>query len=100
MLDARDRPRRAGMPIQGMLVTMTGWVPQRVKIAVRGKSASPRGFANMIHAVLSRVTGEKFPALTCAGPLEGFRIKVNWEKHRSFAYGTREPEVVRAISQS
>jgi len=88
------------MTIRRMIVTITGWVPQSIKMAVRGNSASPRRFANVIHAVLSRVPGEKFPVLTCAGPLEGFRIKVNWEKHRSFAYGTWEPEVVQAISQS
>jgi FkbM family methyltransferase len=85
------------MTVQRMIARMAEWVPQSVKIALRGKSASPNRLANAIHSVLNHAPGEKYPVLTCGGVLEGYRMRVDWTKHRSFAYGTWEPEVVEVI---
>jgi FkbM family methyltransferase len=38
--------------------------------------------------------------LECTGALDGYRMMLDWNKDRSFAYGTWEPEVVNVISKS
>lgn len=78
---------------------MAEWVPLRLKIALRGKRSSPGRIASGIHKFLNRVPGARYPILTCGGPLKGYRMRVDWNKHRSFAYGSWEPEVVDAISR-
>lgn len=72
-------------------------VPSGIKVALRGQSSSPRWIAGAIHGLLNRLPGEPYPVLDCRGPLDGFRMKIDWNKHRSFAYGTWEPENVRGL---
>lgn len=84
---------------QRVAAAMAEWVPLRVKIALRGKRSSPGRIASRIHNFLNRVPGARYPILTCSGPLKGYRMRVDWNKHRSFAYGSWEPEVVDAISR-
>ena len=86
--------------VQRLLTTMVECVPQSVKIALRGKRGAPRRLANAIHSILNRMPGERYPVLNCSGVLKGYRMKVDWTKHRSFAYGTWEPEVVGVITQN
>lgn len=88
------------MTVQRLLTTMAECVPLSVKTALLGKRAAPSRFANIIHSILNRTPGERYPVLKCSGALEGYRMKVDWTKHRSFAYGTWEPEVVRVISEN
>lgn len=73
------------------------YVPASFKVALLGPGSSPRRFANAVHALLNRLPGERYPVLNCSGPLQGYRMRVDWNKHRSFAYGTWEPEIVAAI---
>lgn len=87
------------MSVQRIITTVAEWVPQSVKIAMRGKRSSPSRFANAIHSILNRAPGERYPVLNCSGVLEGYRMRVDWTKKRSFAYGTWEPEVVKVIQQ-
>ncbi|HTU34325.1 MAG TPA: FkbM family methyltransferase [Candidatus Acidoferrum sp.] len=84
---------------QRATATIAGWIPSGIKVALRGKSSSPRRIAGAIHRLLNRLPGERYPILDCRGPLDGYRMKLDWQKHRSFAYGTWEPEVVSAVSQ-
>jgi len=87
------------MTLQRVLTTMAECVPQSVKIALRGKRGAPSLLANAIHSLLNRTSGERYPVLKCSGALEGYRMKVDWTKHRSFGYGTWEHEVVSVISE-
>lgn len=88
------------MTLQEMISTMAAWVPQRVKVALRGKRSSPSGFANAIHSMLNRLPAERYPILPCGGVLKGFRMRVDWKLHRAFAYGSWETEVVEVIQQN
>jgi FkbM family methyltransferase len=82
-----------------MITAVVEWVPQSFKIALRGQHGSPKPLANAIHSILNRLPAERYPILPCAGVLQGFRMRVDWQIHRSFVYGTWEPEVVQAIQQ-
>lgn len=80
-----------------MFSAFAGWVPQSVKVAMVGRRGSPRRVAAWIHSILNRLPGERYPVLECGGILKGYRMRVDWRIHRSFAYGSWEPEVVEAI---
>lgn len=84
---------------QRVAAAVAEWVPLRVKIALRGKRSAPGRVAGAIHNFLNRVPGTRYPTLTCSGPLKGYRMRLDWNKHRSFAYGSWEPEVVDAVSR-
>jgi Methyltransferase FkbM domain len=81
------------MTLQGMIAKMAGMIPQRVKVALRGKRSSPSGFANAIHSVLNRLPADRYPILPCGAVLKGFHRRVDWEFHRGFAYGSWEPKM-------
>lgn len=80
-----------------MISAFAEWVPQSVKVAMVGRRGSPRRMANWIHSILNRLPGERYPVLECSGVLKGYRMRVDWRIHRSFVYGSWEPEVVEAI---
>jgi FkbM family methyltransferase len=85
------------MPIQELITKISKLLPSSLKIALRGNSASPNRLANFVHVLLNRLPGDRYPILVCTGPLEGYRMRVDWQIHRSLVYGTWEPEVVEAI---
>ena len=87
------------MILQRLLSTIAGCVSVRVKIALRGQRSSPSRFANRIHTALNRIPGERYPVLQCRGVLKGLRMRVDWNLHRSFTYGSWEPEVVATIQK-
>ena len=87
------------MSLQRVIASAMEWVPQNIHIAMRGKRSQPSKLANAIHAVLNRLPVQRYPVLKCSGVLDGYRMKIDWKKNRSFAYGTYEPEVVRTISR-
>ena len=74
--------------------------PVEIKVAMRGDRAAPSRLANTIHSFLNRLATERYPILRCGGVLKGFRMRVDWQLHRSFAYGSWEPEVVRSIQDT
>ena len=87
------------MTLQRIITSVVEWLPQSFKVALRGQRGSPNPLANAIHSILNRIPAERYVVLPCAGVVEGFRMRVDWQIHRSFAYGTWEPEVVQAIQQ-
>lgn len=87
------------MTLQRIVATMAEWVPQRVKAAVRGRRASPNLLATAIHSILNSIPIERYPILPCGGALKGFCMRVDWKVHRSFVYGSWEPEVVECIQK-
>src|ERR1700693_4814070 len=88
------------MTVQRLLTTMAECVPQSVKIALRGNRGAPSRLANAIHSILNCAPGERYPVLKCAGVLDSYRMKVDWTKHRSFVYGTWEPEAVAVVTEN
>jgi len=83
--------------LQSLIAGLGRLVPQRLKQAVLGRPGAPSKFANAIHSVLNAVPGPQFTILRCGGVLEDYRMKLDWQKHRSLVYGNWEPEVVEAI---
>jgi FkbM family methyltransferase len=74
-------------------------VPNRLKLSLLGQPGNPSRFANWFHSLLNRLPAEKFPVLPCAGALGGYRMRINWEKRRTYVYGTYEVQVVEAIKR-
>lgn len=75
-------------------------IPRRAWFALRGDASSPRRFAGLVHYLLNRLPGERYPVLPCDGALRGYRMRIDWQIHRCFVHGTWEPEVVAAVQQS
>jgi FkbM family methyltransferase len=87
------------MSVERIISRVAGYVPLSIKVALRGERSSPNSLANIIHSFLNRLTTERYPILPCGGVLKGFRMRVDWQLHRSFVYGSWEPEVVRSIQK-
>jgi FkbM family methyltransferase len=85
------------MTVEKIISRVAEFIPLRIKLALRGNRAAPSRLANTIHSFLNRLATERYPILPCGGVLKGFRMRVDWQLHRSFAYGSWEPEVVRSI---
>jgi FkbM family methyltransferase len=88
------------MEIQKLLTRVAQYVPQSVKTALRGQHGSPHRLANIIHGFFNRLPGDRYPILPCAGRLKGYRMRVDWQIHRAFAYDSWEPEVTKAIDRT
>jgi FkbM family methyltransferase len=82
-----------------LITRMAKLVPSRVKETLIGSPSKPSWMSGVVHQILNRIPGEPFPCLPCAGTLEGYRMKVDWSRFRAFAYGTWEPEIVKAITE-
>jgi FkbM family methyltransferase len=87
------------MTMEKIVSRVAEYIPLSIKIAIRGERASPSRLANIIHSFLNRLAVERYPILPCGGVLKGFRMRVDWQLHRSFAYGSWEPEVVQSIQK-
>src|SRR5277367_1994764 len=87
------------MRVEKIISRVAEYIPLRIKVALRGDRAAPSRIANFIHSFLNRLAVERYPILPCGGVLKGFRMRVDWQLHRSFAYGSWEPEVVRSIQK-
>jgi FkbM family methyltransferase len=94
---------QAGSPralrIHRLIAPLANLVPRKLKLRLIGKPQAPTRFATWVHSVLNLLPVESFPVLPCQGALSGFRMKINWQDHRSFVHGTWEPEVVNAVEK-
>lgn len=88
------------MELQKLITKVAEWIPQSLRVALRGQHGSPRRFANVIHGILNRAPVDRYPILSCGGPLKGYRMRIDWQIHRAFVYGSWEPEVTRAIEEN
>ncbi len=88
------------MRVQRVTTWLVGHMPRRAWLALRGDGSSPSTLASIVHKLFNRLPGERYPVLPCAGPLTGYRMRVDWNRNRSFVYGTWEPEVVDALRRS
>jgi FkbM family methyltransferase len=89
-----------GVSMRELVARMIGPILRRYRHRIVGHPSSPSRFARFAGSVVSRLPGERYPVLKCQGPLDGYRMRVDWNHYRSFVYGTWEPDVVRAIQKS
>jgi len=68
-------------------------VPSGLRKRITGDGYAPTWLATAIHSALNRLPGDKYPVISCGGPLTGYRMKVEWDRYRCFAYGNWEPEI-------
>jgi FkbM family methyltransferase len=87
------------MTVERIISRVAECIPLSIKVALRGERGSPSRLANIIHSFLNRLAAERYPILPCDGVLKGFRMRVDWRLHRSFVYGSWEPEVVQSIQK-
>ena len=85
--------------LQKLIVRMGRLVPLRLRERIIGDGYRPSWISTSIHSVLNRAATEKYPILHCGGPLAGYRMKLSWERNRSFAYGSWEAELVSLLSK-
>lgn len=72
-------------------------LPSRARDTLLGSTSDPSWFANSVHTVLNRLPGARVACFPCHGLLQGYQMKIDWQRHRSFLAGTWEPRVVNAI---
>jgi len=85
--------------VERLIAGLIARLPERSKQILLGSPERPSWFANTVHSVMNLLPLRRFPVLQCGGVLKGYRMKIDWNRHRSFVYGTWEPEVVKALSE-
>lgn len=80
------------MALMDHLVRAWQWVPFSWR---KGFVDSP--VASLARGLVNRAYGHEPRVFELAPPLEGCRMRLHWQRHKAFVFGTHEPEVVRAI---
>ena len=80
-------------PIKRAIIRAGKFIPPSLRNRIIGQSYAPSRFASVIHSILNKLPGEKYPVIACGGLLEGYRMRVEWARYRCFAYGNWEPEL-------
>lgn len=86
--------------MERIISTLAILFPRQYKKILFGSPEKPTRLANSIHFLLDRLPVKNLPVLSCGGVLKGYRMKIDWRRHRSFIYGTWEPGVVEAVSRA
>ena len=84
--------------IEKLIPRLLGRVPVPLRRAIIGRPDKPSGVATFVHNLLNHLPRAESKVAACQGPLEGYRMLVNWRRFRSFVYGTWEPEVTGVIT--
>jgi FkbM family methyltransferase len=74
-------------------------VPARIRHFLIGSPASPSRFAGGVHEFLNRLPGARIICLPCSGRLQGYRMKIDWSRHRSYIHGAWEQTVTDVLAQ-
>jgi FkbM family methyltransferase len=84
--------------IENFIPRLLGWVPVSWRRAIIGRPDNPSRVATLVHNLLNRVAPAESKVFACQGALEGYRMSIDWNRFRSFVYGTWEPEVIQAVT--
>ncbi|MFA0733280.1 MAG: hypothetical protein LKKZDAJK_002689 [Candidatus Fervidibacter sp.] len=57
-------------------------------------------FAPLLRRYFNRLKKERIVTVVLAPPLEGHRMRLDWQLYKAFVFGTYEPDVVTAIQQN
>ena len=89
---------RLAIVLENVIPRLLGCVPISWRRALIGRPDNPSRFATLAHNLLNRVPPSDSQVYECQGALEGYRMSIDWNRFRSFVYGTWEPEVFRAVA--
>ncbi len=84
--------------IENFIPRLLGWVPISLRRALIGRPDNPSRVATLAHDLLNCMPPGESQVYECQGALEGYRMSIDWNRFRSFVYGTWEPEVLRAVT--
>jgi FkbM family methyltransferase len=84
--------------IENFIPRVLGWVPISWRRAVIGRPDNPSRVATLAHDLLNRLSPADSHIFDCKGVLEGYRMSIDWNRFRSFVYGTWESEVIKVIA--
>jgi FkbM family methyltransferase len=73
-------------------------VPVTWRRAVIGRPDNPSRLATILHNLLNRKQLDSAQVFDCRGALEGYRMSIDWNRFRSFVYGSWEPDVVNVVA--
>jgi FkbM family methyltransferase len=76
---------------------LLGLVPLSWRRTIIGPADSPSRLATQLHNLLNFIPPTRSQVFVCKGALEGYRMRVDWNRFRSFVYGTWEPGVLTAV---
>jgi FkbM family methyltransferase len=85
---------------ENVIPRVLGWVPVSLRRALIGRPDHPSRIATLAHNLLNRLPQSESQVFACHGALEGYRMSVDWSRYRSFVYGTWEPNVIRAVTET
>lgn len=85
---------------ESVIPRVLGWVPVSLRRVLIGRPDHPSRIATLAHNLLNRLPQSESKVFACYGALEGYRMSVDWSRYRSFVYGTWEPNVIRAVTET
>ena len=86
--------------LESVIPRLLGWVPIPLRRALIGRPNNPPRAATIAHNLLNRIVPAESHVFACQGALEGYRMGIDWNRHRSFLYGTWEPNVTAAVTNT
>jgi FkbM family methyltransferase len=86
--------------LENVIPRLLGWVPISWRRALIGRPDNPSRVATLAHNLLNRMPQSESQVYDCQGALAGYRMSVDWNRFRSFVYGTWEPEVLRVVTNT
>jgi FkbM family methyltransferase len=82
-----------------LIPRLLSFVPQSLRSAIIGRPDKPNRLATWAHDLFNRLTPSESSPFACQGPLQGYRMFIDWSRYRSFVYGTWEPAVAKVVSE-
>lgn len=86
--------------LENVIPRLLARVPTSVRSVIIGRPDHPSRVSTLAHNLLNRVTPPESQGFACQGPLEGYRMYIDWTRFRSFVYGTWEPKVTKAVTEA
>jgi FkbM family methyltransferase len=84
--------------LENIIPRLLGWVPISWRQALIGQPDNPSRVATLAHNLLNLVPPGESQVYDCQGALAGYRMSIDWNRFRSFVYGTWEPEVTKVVA--
>lgn len=84
--------------LENIIPRVLARVPPSLRRAVIGRPDKPNRLANLAHNLLNRLAPSDSQVYACQGPLQGYRMCIDWNRYRSFVYGTWEPRVTEVVT--
>lgn len=86
--------------IENLVPRLLSYVPVSWRRTIIGPPDKPNRLATMAHNFLNRLAPSESHVFACRGPLDGYRMCIDWSRYRSFLYGTWEPKLIQIITDT